>query len=158
MKGTDSLSGESGFGIGVVVGRRIENWTFSARFGHTHQEFSNPSFAGLSANGDVETLSLTANAGVAIPLSQKLSFEASFGLGFTSVSHSLHLPIINSFNVFSDSGFNYELSFLVDYSFSDRLSAFLGYRLNGIPENNGPRFSFDSVNAHLFELGLGMNF
>jgi hypothetical protein len=30
--------------------------------------------------------------------------------------------------------------------------------LNGIPENNGPKFSFDSVNAHLFELGLGMNF
>jgi opacity protein-like surface antigen len=158
VKGTGSLSGKVGSGIGVVVGRRIENWTLSARFAHTHQEFSNASFAGLSANGDVETLSLSANAGVAVPLSRKLSFEASFGLGFTSVSHSLYIPIVNSLNVFSDSGFSYDLSLLIDYSFSDQLSAFLGYRLNGIPENNGPKFSFDSVNAHLFELGLGMNF
>jgi hypothetical protein len=58
----------------VVVGRRIENWTLSARFAHTHQEFSNASFAGLSASGDVETLSLAASAGVAVPLSRKLSF------------------------------------------------------------------------------------
>jgi hypothetical protein len=30
--------------------------------------------------------------------------------------------------------------------------------LAGIPENNGSNIAFDSVNAHLFELGLGMNF
>mgnify|MGYP001237333293 CR=1 FL=1 len=158
VKGSESLPGKSGQGIGVVIGRRIENWTLSARFGHTHQEFSSSSFAGLPAEGDIQTLSLTANAGVAIPLTQKLSFEASFGLGFTSVSHSLYIPIVKSLNVFSDSGFSYDLSLLVDYSFSERLSAFLGYRLTGIPENNGPKLAFDSVNAHLFELGLGINF
>ena len=37
VKGVNSLAGKVGDGIGVVVGRRIENWTLSARFGHTHQ-------------------------------------------------------------------------------------------------------------------------
>ena len=64
-----------------------------------------------------------------------------------------------SLDVLSDSGFSYELSLLLDYSFSETLSAFLGYRLAGIPENNGSQVvQFDSVNAHLFELGLGLNF
>jgi opacity protein-like surface antigen len=107
----------------------------------------------------VETTSLTANVGVTVPLNQKLSFEASFGLGYTSVSHSHNMVIVTSnLDVLSDSGFSYELSLLLDYSFSERLSAFLGYRLAGIPENNGSNIAFDSVNAHLFELGLGMNF
>ena len=75
------------------------------------------------------------------------------------MSHSLYMNgILESLHVFSDSGFSYELSMLLDYSFSERLSAFLGYRLAGIPENNGPTLSFDSVNAHLFELGVGLNF
>ena len=158
------LKGEVGNGIGVVIGRRIENWTMSARFSHTHQEFSNADFLSsmpgfFAANGDVETLCLTGNIGVSVPLNQKLSFEASFGLGFMSVSHSLYMNgILESLHVFSDSGFSYELSMLLDYSFSERLSAFLGYRLAGIPENNGPTLSFDSVNAHLFELGVGLNF
>lgn len=164
VKGIDSLSGKVGNGVGVVVGRRIENWTLSARFGHTHQEFSNSNFAGLSAGGDVETLSLTGNVGISVPLNKKLSFEASFGLGFTSVRHSLSMlviPVLNetSLDVLSDSGFSYELSLLIDYSFSERLSAFLGYRLAGIPENKGSQLvQFDSVNAHLFELGVGLNF
>ena len=163
VKGVDySLPGKPGQGIGVVVGRRIENWTLSARFGHTHQEFSNSEIlpgTGISVAGDVETTSLTANVGVTVPLNQKLSFEASFGLGYTSVSHSHNMVIVTSnLDVLSDSGFSYELSLLLDYSFSERLSAFLGYRLAGIPENNGSNIAFDSVNAHLFELGLGMNF
>lgn len=163
VKGVDySLPGKPGQGIGVVVGRRIENWTLSARFGHTHQEFSNSEIlpgTGISVAGDVETTSLTANVGVTVPLNQKLSFEASFGLGYTSVSHSHNMVIVTSnLDVLSDSGFSYELSLLLDYSFSERLSAFLGYRLTGIPENNGSNIAFDSVNAHLFELGLGMNF
>ena len=163
VKGVDySLPGKPGQGIGVVVGRRIENWTLSARFGHTHQEFSNSEIlpgTGISVAGDVETVSLTANVGVTVPLNQKLSFEASFGLGYTSVSHSHNMVIVTSnLDVLSDSGFSYELSLLLDYSFSERLSAFLGYRLAGIPENNGSNIAFDSVNAHLFELGLGMNF
>jgi opacity protein-like surface antigen len=163
VKGVDySLPGKPGQGIGVVVGRRIENWTLSARFGHTHQEFSNSEIlpgTGISVAGDVETMSLTANVGVTVPLNQKLSFEASFGLGYTSVSHSHNMVIVTSnLDVLSDSGFSYELSLLLDYSFSERLSAFLGYRLAGIPENNGSNIAFESVNAHLFELGLGMNF
>lgn len=161
VKGVNSLAGKVGDGIGVVVGRRIENWTLSARFGHTHQEFSNADFQfGFPANGDVQTTSLTANIGLCVPLNEKLSFEASFGLGYTSVSHSLGMSFlgIESLDVLSDSGFSYELSLLLDYSFSERLSAFLGYRLAGIPENNGSAIAFDSVNAHLFELGLGMNF
>jgi opacity protein-like surface antigen len=163
VKGVDySLPGKPGQGIGVVVGRRIENWTLSARFGHTHQEFSNSEIlpgTGISVAGDVETTSLTANVGVTVPLNQKLSFEASFGLGYTSVSHSHNMVIVTSnLDVLSDSGFSYELSLLLDYSFSERLSAFLGYRLAGIPENNGSNIAFESVNAHLFELGLGMNF
>ena len=162
VNGVNSLDGQFGHGIGVVVGRRIENWTLSARFGHTHQEFSNGNFyLGVPADGDVETLSLTANIGVSVPLNQKLSFEASFGLGFTTVSHSLAMvlaPGINSLDVLSDSGFSYELSLFLDYSFSERLSAFLGYRLTGIPENKGMTIAFDSVSTHLFELGLGINF
>ena len=161
VKGVNSLAGKVGDGIGVVVGRRIENWTLSARFGHTHQEFSNADFQfGFPANGDVQTTSLTANIGLCVPLNEKLSFEASFGLGYTSVSHSLGMSFlgIESLDVLSDSGFSYELSLLLDYSFSERLSAFLGYRLAGIPENNGSAIAFDSVSAHLFELGLGMNF
>ena len=73
----------------------------------------------------------------------------------------LVIPVLNetSLDVLSDSGFSYELSLLIDYSFSERLSAFLGYRLAGILENNGSQLvQFDSVNAHLFELGVGLNF
>lgn len=162
VKGLDTLDGEMGSGVGVVVGRRIENWSMSARFGYTHQEFSNPDFMGLGlgveTSGDVESLSLTANVGFAVPLTQKLHFEAGLGLGYSSVSHSLHIPGI-SLDVSKDSGFTYELSLLLGYSFSDRLSAFLGYRLAGIPDDSGnSNARFDSVNAHLFEMGLGLNF
>ena len=166
VKSVNKLAGKVGNGIGVVVGRRIENWTLLARFGHTHQDFSNTDFMPgtnpkISAAGDVETLSLTGNIGISVPLNEKLSFEACFGLGYTSVSHSLEMSSANfkSSDVLSDSGFSYELSLLLDYSFSETLSVFLGYRLTGIPENNGSQVvQFDSVNAHLFELGLGLNF
>lgn len=159
VKGVGTLDGKVGSGVGVVVGRRIENWTMSARFGYANQEFSSSKFAGFDAAGDVESLSLTGNLGLTIPLSNKLSFEASFGLGYATVSHSLGIPVINSLDVLSDSGFTYELSMLLDYSFSERMGAFLGYRLAGIPENDGSAMvGFDSVNAHLFELGLGLNF
>ena len=161
LKAGDTFKGDVGSGVGVVVGRRIENWTMSARFGYTHQEFSSSDFLGfgLHADGDVESLSFTGNLGIAIPLNHKLSFEASFGLGYSSVSHSLNIPSINSLDLLSDSGFCYELSLLLDYSFSERLSLFLGYRLAGIPENDGSALvGFDSVNSHLFELGMGMNF
>lgn len=162
VKKLDNLQGEMGSGVGVVVGRRIENWSMSARFGYTHQEFSNPDFMGLGlgveTSGDVESLSLTANVGFTVPLTHKLHFEAGLGLGFSSVSHSLDIPGI-SFDVSNDSGFTYELSMLVEYLFSERLSAFIGYRLAGIPEDSGNSLvQFDSLNAHLFELGLGMNF
>ena len=162
VKGLDTLDGEMGSGVGVVVGRRIENWSMSARFGYTHQEFSNPDFKGLGlgieTSGDVESLSMTANLGLTVPMTKKLHFEAGLGLGYSSVSHSLHIPGI-SLDVSKDSGFTYELSLLLDYSFSDRLSAFLGYRLAGIPEDSdNSNTQFDSVNAHLFELGLGLNF
>ena len=167
VKGQDSLDGKVGNGVGVVVGRRIENWTMSARFGYTNQEFTNPNFAsqGFSASGDVESISLTGNLGIAIPLTKRLSFETSFGLGYSAVSHSLDLQIIGLSGqpgrlfAGSDGGFSYELSLLLDYLVSERLSAFLGYRLAGIPGNNAlSNFSFDSVNAHLFELGFGLNF
>jgi hypothetical protein len=163
LKAGDTFKGDLGSGVGVIVGRRIENWTMSARFGYTHQGFSSSNFLGFGfdAVGDIESLSFTGNLGIAIPLNQKLSFEASFGLGYSSVHHSLHVPNIKSLDLLSDSGFCYELSLLLDYSFSEPLSLFLGYRLAGIPENYGTDlvgFGFDSVNTHLFELGLGMNF
>ena len=63
-------------------------------------------------------------------------------------------PIKPIFIRYADSSMTLDLGLGLDYKYSELMSAYLGYRLIGVSDNE----PFERMTLHLFELGLGANF
>ena len=149
-----SLTGKVGFALGLSASRRIGNWMGGFRLGYLLSEYSGK-FGPDDCFGELEFLSITTQFGYTVHLSEKLSIDSTFGLGYGSRRNDYFIPIQNNhFKTDSDSSFTFDLGLGLDYKFSDVMSAYLGYRLMGVSDN-GP---YDRMTLHLFELGLGANF
>ncbi len=152
----DKVKSSIGYGLGLQGGRRIDNLLLTLKMGYFHNEISKKNFNGVfDVTGENELLSLVASIGYSVPISESFTFEVGggIGLGDRSSTYRTGLPFV-SLKYLENTIFSYELSMLLDYSYSDLMSVFLGYRLIGASEND----AFDRITSHLFEVGLGANF
>ena len=148
-----------GYSLGLHAGKRIENFTAGLRLSYFYNEMAKRDGT-IRIDAENELLAISGTAGFSASISEKLSFDFSVGLGF---GNRLNLSILNvdilsgsvsSSSSFEKTVFSYEFSLLLDYAYSENLSAFGGYRLVGASDNG----SFDRMVSHLFEVGVGANF
>ena len=168
---SDDLDGGWGNSIGIILGKRWDNWTAFFRFGYQYQKYDNDkfgsivpgTFAELEASNESYILNL--GSGYSIPLSTNLSTYGNVGIGFAyrkdSVEGELYrltggsrldLGSVSDFE--SSLIFSYDFSMGLEYLFVNNFSARLGYRLLGLTSNE----SFEGSFQHLIELGVGANF
>lgn len=165
------LDGKVGSAVGVSVGRRLANVEILFKLGYHSANFSGDNKlegVDISLDGESELLDLSLNAGIALPINDKLSLGAFLGFGYAERSDSSDAKIVvpadpdTGFLGFtqenliyaSSSIFSYNLGFSLDYKYSEVMSAYIGYRLMGVSEND----PYEQITLHLFELGLGANF
>lgn len=168
---SDEMNGKFGNSIGLIAGRRWDNWGALVRVGYQYQKYENSSFRSevstifADADGTNESFSFSMGGGYSIPLSERLSTFGNLGIGFAyrkdNVDAQLYTLIGGArtnlgprSETQSSFVFNYDFSMGLEYLFTENYSAKLGYRLLGLTSNE----SFDSSFQHLIELGVGANF
>lgn len=168
---SDDLDGGWGNSIGIMLGKRWDNWTMFCKLGYQYQKYDNGKFISQVPNtfADAEVTNesylINFGGGYSIPLSNKLSTYGNAGMGFAYRKDSFDAQlyrIINNNRVdlnprsdFESSlVFTYDFSMGLEYLFTQNYSARLGYRLLGLTSNE----SFDGSFQHLIELGVGANF
>jgi opacity protein-like surface antigen len=168
---SDDLDGRWGNAVGVLAGKRWENWTAFFRIGYQYQKYKNPNFKSevdnifAQTDGTNESYAIGLGGGYSIPLSDKLSTYGNGGLGFAYRKDSFDAQLyqmigsarnnLESRSDFESSlVFTYDFSMGLEYLFSNNYMARAGYRLLGLTSNE----SFDGSFQHLIELGVGANF
>ena len=168
---SDDLDGGWGNSVGIMIGKRWDNWTAFCRIGYQYQKYTNDKFASIvndtfaDVEGTNESYLLNLASGYSIPLSAKLSTYGNVGIGFAyrkdgvqgelyrvSSGSKVDLGPVSDFE--SSLVFTYDFSMGLEYMFSQNYSARLGYRLLGLTSNK----SFGGSFQHLIELGVGANF
>jgi opacity protein-like surface antigen len=165
----DELEGEWGNSIGILAGRRWDNWMAYARVAYQYLEYENPNFQGLTkptrVEGTEESFSLMIGGGYTIPLFGGLSTYGGLGGGLAWRRNSADVEIDfggilgwitdpNQSQSDSELVFTYDFSLGFEYLLKNNFSVLLGYRLLGLTSNH----SFEGSFQHLIELGVGANF
>jgi opacity protein-like surface antigen len=168
---SDDLDGGWGNSIGIMLGKRWDNWTAFCRVGYQFQKYDNDNFGSIvpgtfaEIEASNESYLLNLGSGYSIPLSTSLSTYGNVGIGFAyrkdSVEGELYRLIggsrldLGSVSDFESSlVFTYDFSMGLEYLFVNNFSARFGYRLLGLTSNE----SFEGSFQHLIELGVGANF
>jgi opacity protein-like surface antigen len=168
---SDDLDGGWGNSIGIMIGKRWDNWTAFCRIGYQYQKYENDRFTSMVPDtfADIdatnESYLLNLGSGYSIPLTTQLSTYGNAGIGFAYRKDSVdsqpyriiggsRFDLIPSSDFESSLVFTYDFSMGLEYMFSQNYSARLGYRLLGLTSNE----SFDGSFQHLIELGVGANF
>ena len=164
----DELEGEWGNSIGILAGRRWDNWMAYARVAYQYLEYENLNFQGLPlptrVEGTEESFSLMVGGGYTIPLFGGLSTYGGLGGGMAWRRNSADVEVFISPDWRADSTapnksqsslvFTYDFSLGFEYLLKNNFSVLLGYRLLGLTSNH----SFEGSFQHLIELGVGANF
>ena len=153
----NELDSYVGYSLGLHAGKRIDNFTAGLRLGYFYNDMAKRNgFIRIEAEN--ELLALTGTIGFSASMTEKLSFDFGLGLGFGNRLNSWTTQILTNSPTagpsFEKTVFTYEFSLILDYAYSENLSAFGGYRLVGASDNG----RFDRMVSHLFEVGLGANF
>ena len=155
--GINELDSYAGYSLGLHAGKRIENFTAGLRLGYFYNEMAKRNGI-FRIDAENELLALTGTAGFSASMSEKLSFDFGLGLGFGNRLNVSTIKVgilpTSPLSSFEKTVFTYEFSLLLDYAYSENLSAFAGYRLVGASDNG----HFDRMVSHLFEVGVGANF
>jgi len=153
----NELDSYAGYSLGLHAGKRIDNFTAGLRLGYFYNEMAKRSGL-IRIEAENELLALTGTVGFSASMTEKLSFDFGLGLGFGNRLNSWTTQILTNSPTagpsFEKTVFTYEFSLILDYAYSENLSAFGGYRLVGASDNG----RFDRMVSHLFEVGLGANF
>ena len=145
-----------GYSLGLHAGTRVQNFNLGIRLAYHYNELSK-SITSHYLEGENELLSFLVSGGYSFSLREELTLELGAGLGFSNRFNFALLEINNVVlpPISSDKTvFTYDFSLLLDYAYTENLSAFAGYRFVGVSKN-GP---FDRNVSHLFELGLAASF
>ena len=153
-----------GYALGIHAGKRIENFTAGVRLNYMYNELANEQ-SGVVTELENELFALVGTLGFSTSITEKVFLDFGLGIGFGKRFNGgeTYFPGIPGLGIppwtvlisgTEKTVFTYDFSLLLDYAYSDNLSAFAGYRFLGASKNG----SYDRIVSHLFEVGVGANF
>lgn len=140
---------DTGYAVSGAVGYQFEDARVELDVNYNQNSVNSVSINGAAAvpvDGNLSTLSLSANGYYDIPTNSKWRPYIGGGVGISNLSANdvqVNVPVIGQASL-DDSGISpiFQVQAGVNYDFSERASAFVGYRLQGVP---GTRFTAQNV-------------
>ena len=142
----------TGFGLNIELGRKINNWELGLSLGFERTPFDNLSWEGnsLSADGESTSYQLMFNPGYRFQLADSISFKTGIGLGFANRHDHLSIDLLSPRTLYEENiVFLGQIDLSLAFRLSSSTSMLIGYRY-GFLENSG---LFDSISSHAFEIG-----
>ncbi|MEM9803986.1 MAG: P44/Msp2 family outer membrane protein [Cyanobacteria bacterium P01_D01_bin.56] len=164
-----SLDTETGFGINGAAGYRFDDARVELEVAYTNNNVDGVTVNNLAEvplDGDIESAQLMVNGYYDIPTESRFSPYIGGGVGVATLTANdveANIPGIGNLAL-DDTGasFVFQVKAGVGYEISDQASAFLGYRLHGLPGQNfeafGADFDADTVLIHSVQLGARYEF
>lgn len=131
---------DTGFGLNGAIGYQFQDARAELELGYSNNNVNGVSVgnaAEVDADGDLNTWTIAANGYYDIPTGTALRPYLGAGLGVAKVvadDVSVDLPVVGNAEL-DDSGVSlvFQAQAGLAYDFTDNASAFVGYRLQGIP-------------------------
>lgn len=135
-----AIDTNTGFGINGAIGYQFQDARAELELGYSNNTVNGVSIGDadkVDADGDFDTWTLAANGYYDIPTGTALRPYVGAGLGVAKLvadDVSVDLPVVGEAEL-DDSGVNliFQAQAGLAYDFTDNASAFVGYRLQGIP-------------------------
>jgi len=163
-----SLDTDTGFGIGGAVGYRFDNARVELEVGYNNNTVDNIMVNDIeaSADGDIGNWKFLINGYYDFPTDSRFSPYVGGGAGLAILSAndvSASLPPFGAVSIDdSNSSFIFQFKAGAGYDITDELTAFLGYRLMGIPGQSfevlGTDLDADTLFIHSLQLGARYEF
>jgi opacity protein-like surface antigen len=163
-----SLDTDTGFGIGGAVGYRFDNARVEFEVGYNNNNVDNIVVNDIeaSADGDIGNWKFLINGYYDFPTDSRFSPYVGGGAGLAILSAndvSASLPPFGAVSIDdSNSSFIFQFKAGAGYDITDELTAFLGYRLMGIPGQSfevlGTDLDADTLFIHSLQLGARYEF
>ncbi|WP_204141449.1 outer membrane protein [Halomicronema sp. CCY15110] len=163
-----SLDTDTGFGFGGAVGYRFDNARVEFEVGYYNNNVDNIVVNDIeaSADGDIGNWKFLINGYYDFPTDSRFSPYVGGGAGLAILSAndvSASLPPFGAVSIDdSNSSFIFQFKAGAGYDITDELTAFLGYRLMGIPGQSfevlGTDLDADTLFIHSLQLGARYEF
>ena len=164
-----SLDAETGFGLSGAAGYRFDDARIELEIA-----YNNNNVEGITVNdldeipldGDIESFQFMLNGYYDVPTQSRFSPYIGGGIGVATLTvDDVEVDVPGLGNLALDdtgASFVFQVKAGVGYEISDRASAFLGYRLYGLPGQNFEAFEADfdadTVLVHSIQLGAQYRF
>ena len=163
-----TLDTDTGFGIGGAVGYRFDNARVEFEVGYNNNNVDTITVNDIeaSADGDIGNWKFLINGYYDFPTNSRFSPYVGGGAGLAILSAndvSASLPPFGAVSIDdSSSSFIFQFKAGAGYDITDELTAFLGYRLMGIPGQSfevlGTDVDADTLFIHSLQLGARYEF
>lgn len=163
-----SLDTDTGFGVSGAVGYRFDNARVEFEVGYNNNNVDSITVNNIdaSADGDIGNWKFLINGYYDFPTASRFSPYVGGGAGLAVLSAndvSATLPPFGEVSIDdSDSSFIFQFKAGAGYDITDELTAFLNYRLMGIPgqsfEALGTDLDADTLFIHSLQLGARYEF
>lgn len=164
-----SLDTDAGFGINGAVGYRFDDARVELEVAYTNNNVEGVTvndLAEVPLDGNIESAQFMVNGYYDIPTKSRFSPYIGGGVGVATLTADdveANIPGIGALEL-DDTGasFVFQVKAGVAYEISEQASAFLGYRLHGIPGQNfdafNADFDADTLLVHSLQLGARYEF
>ncbi|MEA5463328.1 outer membrane protein [Leptothoe sp. PORK10 BA2] len=164
-----SLDTETGFGINGAVGYRFDDARMELEVAYNNNNVDGVTvnnLAEIPLDGDIKSTQFMVNGYYDMPTNSRFSPYIGGGVGVATLNANnveANVPGLGALAL-DDTGvsFVFQVKAGVNYAISDQASAFLGYRLHGIPgqgfEAFGADFDADTLLVHSVQLGAQYQF
>ncbi|MBX2863397.1 MAG: outer membrane beta-barrel protein [Leptolyngbyaceae cyanobacterium MAG.088] len=164
-----SLDTETGFGINGAAGYRFDDARVELEVAYTNNNVDGVTvnnLAEIPLDGEIESAQFMVNGYYDVPTNSRFSPYIGGGVGVATLTANdveANIPGIGALAL-DDTGasFVFQVKAGLAYEISDQASAFLGYRLHGIPGQNfevfDADFDADTLFVHSLQLGARYEF
>lgn len=164
-----SFDADTGFGVSGAAGYRFDDARVELEVAYTSNDVEGVTvndLAEIPLDGDIESFQFMVNGYYDIPTRSRFSPYIGGGVGVATLSVDdieADIPGIGTLAL-DDTGasFVFQVKAGVGYEISDQASAFLGYRLHGLPGQNfeafGADLDADTLLIHSLQLGARYEF
>ena len=164
-----SLDTDTGFGVNGAVGYRFDDARVELEVAYTNNDVEGVTVNNLAEvplDGNIESAQFMVNGYYDIPTKSRFSPYIGGGVGVATLTADdveANIPGIGALGL-DDTGasFVFQVKAGVGYEISEQASAFLGYRLHGIPGQNfeafNADFDADTLLVHSLQLGARYEF